>query len=125
MKMPFAHSRYPQSVSGISAAILLGALALTSIVGGLEVSVAATAAPVPEALLTRSQRAMCEECGVVAATRRMVRTDGVAVATAVTQHEVTVRMRDGSIRTFIEASSVRWRTGEHIILIEGAGQSSN
>jgi hypothetical protein len=125
MNTHHAHSRWPQSVTGISAAILLGALALTSAVDGLEVSVAATAAPVPEVLLTRSQRAMCEECGVVAATRRMARSEGESMAAAAPQYEVTVRMRDGSIRTFMETSSVQWRSGERIILIDDAGQTSN
>jgi hypothetical protein len=125
MKTQSDHSRHPQSATGISAAMLIGALALTSVVDGLEMSGGASAAPAPEVRLTRSQRAMCEECGVVATSRRMTRSDDEATAAAVTQYEVTVRMRDGSIRTFIEASSVRWRSGERIILIEEAGQSFN
>lgn len=125
MKMLSDNSRLPQSASGISAAMLLGALALTSVVDGLELADAASAAPVLEARLTRSQRAMCEECGVVAASRPMERWDGEETAAGVTQYEVTVRMRDGSIRTFMEASSVHWRSGERIILIEGAEQSIN
>ena len=123
MTMISAHSRYPRSVTGISAVFLLGAWALASAVDGLEVPTAETATPVPELLLTRSERAMCEECGVVAATRRMARSGGETMAAAVTQYEVTVRMRDGSIRTFIETSSVQWRSGERIILIEDAGRS--
>ena len=119
------HPQYPQSASGISAAMLLGALALTSIVDGLEVSAAASAAPVPEVRLPRSQRALCDECGVISTSRRMARSDGETTATAAARYEVTVRMGDGSHRTFIEASSVHWRSGERIILIGAAGQSIN
>jgi hypothetical protein len=125
MKMISAHSRYPRSVARNSAAFLLGAWALASAVDGLKVSDEGTAAPVSEVRLTRSERAMCEECGVVAATRRMAGSGGESMAAAVTQYEVTVRMRDGSIRTFIETSSVHWRSGERIILIEDAGRSTN
>jgi hypothetical protein len=119
------HARHPQSVSGISAAMLLGALMLTSVVDGLEMSDAATAAAVPEVRISRSQRAICEECGVIASSRRMPRWEGDTTVAANAQYEVTVRMRDGSTRTFIEASSVHWRSGERIILIESAGKSIN
>ena len=125
MKMLPDHSRHPQSGNGISAAMLLGALALTSVVDVLEVSVAATAAPAPEVRFSRSQRARCEECGVVSTSRRLARSDGEMAVVAATEYEVTVRMHDGSIRTFVEASSVRWRSGERIILIDGARQSIN
>lgn len=125
MKVLPDHARHPQSTSGISAAILLGALALVSVVDGLEVSELATAAPAPELRPTRSQRALCDECGVVASSRRLAQSDSEWMPTAVAQYEVTVRMRDGSIRTFVEGSSVHWRSGERIILIEGAGQSTN
>jgi hypothetical protein len=125
MKMLADHSRHPQPVTGMSTAILLGALALTSVVDGLEMSEMATAGSAPEVRLTRSQRAMCEECGVVAATGRIARSGGEAMTAAATQYEVTVRMRDGSIRTFTETSSVHWRSGERIILIGDAGQSAN
>lgn len=125
MKMRPAHSRHPKSATRISTALLFGALALTTVVDGLEVSLMATAAPVPEMRLTRGQRAMCDECGVVTAVRRLAQWDSEWSPAADIQHELTVRMRDGATRTFIEASSVRWRSGERIILIEGAGQSSN
>lgn len=105
--------------------MLIGALVLTSVVDGLEMSVAASTLPVPEARLTRSQRALCDECGVVATSHRMALSDGDVTATGVMQYEVTVRMRDGSIRTFVEDSAVHWRSGERIILIEAAGQSIN
>lgn len=109
----------------MSTAYLFGALALISVVDGLEVLHVANAAPAPEMRLTRSQRAMCDECGVVTASRRLVQPEGEWMPTGDTEHEVTVRMRDGSIRTFVEGSSVRWRSGERIILIEGTGQSRN
>lgn len=117
MKMQSAPCSRPRSTNGISAAMLLGALALTSVVDGLEVSVTATAAPIAETRSLRSRRAMCDECGVVTTSRRM--------ATDVTQYEVAVRMRDGSIRTFIETSSVHWHSGERIIVIDAERPSFN
>ena len=125
MKILSDQSLYPQSASGITTAMLIGALALTSVVEGLEMSIAASAAPVQDARLTRTQRALCEECGVVTNSRRMARPDGETTTADVAHYEVAVRMRDGSIRTFIETSSVHWRAGERIILIETAVQSIN
>jgi hypothetical protein len=122
MNMQADTPQLPWLLLGFSATILLGALALGSVVDGPVAQVVATAAPVPEARLTRIQRVMCDECGVVAATRRIARSDGEKMTAAATQYEVTVRMRDGSIRTFIETSSVHWRSGERITLIEGADQ---
>lgn len=125
MKLRPASFRYPLTATRMSTACLFCALALISVVDGLEVLHVANAAPVPEMLLARSQRAMCDECGVVTASRRLVQPEGNWMPTGDTEHEVTVRMRDGSIRTFVAGSSVRWRSGERIILIEGTGQSRN
>ena len=36
-------------------------------------------------------------------------------------YEYTVRMADRSLRTFRQETSVRWRVGERLILLAGAG----
>jgi hypothetical protein len=80
----------------------------------------------------------CEECAVVASTREIEQPGravviGMAGATMrseqrgtterpIRSYEVTVRMRDGSERVFIEASATRWRAGERLILIEVASR---
>lgn len=38
-------------------------------------------------------------------------------------YEVTVRMRDGSSRAFMDANPANWRAGERVILIEAASRS--
>lgn len=86
-------------------------------------------------------RVKCAECGVVESTREIEqRGEGVDPATAggVTRggrteipgkstksYEVTVRMKDGSSRVFMDTNPVNWRPRERVIIIEGVRQSSN
>lgn len=83
----------------------------------------------------------CPECGVVASTRKIeqlgtgihpVTTGGVKRGGRIEMprkttksYEVTVRMKDGSSRVFMDATSANWRPGERVILIEGASQSND
>ncbi len=54
----------------------------------------------------------CRECGVVVASRELAQSAGK-------RYEVTVRMKDGSSRTFTHNSPVAWRQGERLMFIEG------
>ena len=54
-------------------------------------------------------RPRCPECGVIVSTRN---------------HEIIVRMADGSSRVMNLASPAKWRTGERLIVI-GAIEPSN
>lgn len=83
----------------------------------------------------------CPECGVVASTREigklgagfdpgatggLTRDARIALAgKPAKRYEVTVRMKDGSSRVFMDATPANWRPGERVILIEGANQSKD
>lgn len=98
-------------VSAGLAVILVGILATTAEVP------APPAAPLPVSI-------KCAECGVVASTREVGEPgagDGHGPTETILRQEVTVRMKDGSIRVFMEATPGHWRAGERLILIEGAG----
>lgn len=68
-----------------------------------------------------SVRDRCPECGVVSATREITH----VVAGANSGIEVTVRMKDGSMRQFVDASSSVWRVGERMIIIDSANQAGD
>lgn len=40
-------------------------------------------------------------------------------------YEITVRMKDGSSRVLVDATSVNWRPGERVVFIEGASRSND
>lgn len=66
-----------------------------------------------------SLREHCPECGVVSSTRRIQQAaEGLNPGI-----EVTVRMRDGSRRQFMDASSANWRVGERLIIIGSANHA--
>ena len=50
----------------------------------------------------------CPECGVIVSTRN---------------HEITVRMADGSSRVIEDANPARWRAGERLMVIAGTDPS--
>lgn len=78
----------------------------------------------------------CEECGVVLSRQKVARNDagtGFVPTSALTGNgrggirnedilndAVTVRMKDGSNRVFMDAHPANWRPGERVIFIEGA-----
>ena len=62
------------------------------------------------------QRARCDGCGVVEAIRTI---DGIGDQPP--SYEFTVRLKDQSIRTSVTATADRWRVGDRIILLGGAG----
>ncbi|MEO8655357.1 MAG: hypothetical protein ABI409_14625, partial [Ramlibacter sp.] len=69
------------------------------------------AAPAPE---IRNRGRSCEGCGVVQSVRRLESAGGAPAA-----YELTVRLRDGSMRTSNVANTARWRVGDRIMLIGG------
>jgi outer membrane lipoprotein SlyB len=94
-------------------------------------------APVPATSEARVET-KCPECGVIVSMREIeVRNDdakpgatggavaggqsGTRVQTTRT-YEITVRLSDGSSRVFNDASPARWRSGERVILIDGASR---
>jgi len=97
-------------------------------------------APVPATNAARV-KARCPECGVIMSMREIEvrdedtgrpRTAGGAVAGSrietrvdlTRSYEITVRLADGSIRVFNDANPARWRSGERVILIDGANPSN-
>jgi hypothetical protein len=70
----------------------------------------------------------CAECGVVDSVRQVeivgdadamtgADHDGV-LGKSTTSYEVTVRMRDGSDRVFMDANPANWRPGDRVTIIE-------
>lgn len=80
-------------------------------------------------------RVKCAECGVVVSTREIEQLgrSGEVLRGGQNEisgkhpkrHEVTIRMKDGSSRVFLDAHPVNWRPGERIIFIQGASQLNN
>jgi hypothetical protein len=74
----------------------------------------------------------CAECGVIESTRVIEasndktagyapgRTAGEIGAKPVGNYEITIRLRDGSMRVITDANPARWRAGERVKLIGGA-----
>lgn len=72
----------------------------------------------------------CAECGRIASTRRTEAPDapaevnvagvgGVIEAKLARPYEITIRLRDGSMRVVTDAHPASWRPGERVILIGG------
>ena len=126
MNIPFNKSTpLPLLVAGI-AAILFSTAAATSapLLDWLHKSSAAApdndaqaaVSGLPDAGELRPA-AKCAECGVVESTRRVAQDGGLPAL-----HEITVRLRDGSIRVSSQVNPAQWRIGERIILIDGTGR---
>lgn len=62
-------------------------------------------------------KARCAECAVIESIRRLP-----AAGTAPAMYEITVRMRDGSIRVNREATPADWRPGQRILYLAGPVQ---
>lgn len=112
MATPNGQARYRQLVIGMVAAILLGSNGMAAVVNASDKFRTLTIGAQEQAQsanLEDGGRAglSCEECGIVASMQ-------VVELAAV---QVTVRMADGSIRSFRDSSPARWRPGERVILI--------
>jgi hypothetical protein len=96
-------------------------------------------APVPTTSEARA-KPRCPECGVIVSMReieRHVEDSGPGAAGGVTagnraetrvkstkSYEIMVRMADGSSRVIDDANPARWRSGERVIVIDGADPSN-
>jgi len=118
----------PFLVSGL-AALLFSSLAISSVqllhwMGGSSEDVYAVAVqetvPVSAANSDLAANApvpgpsRCEECGVVYSTRQVAATDNSPLL-----YEITLRMRNGSMRVVSDPKPASLRPGERIILISG------
>jgi len=104
----------PAVVHGVMAAAMLCALAPGAI-GAMQPAPATVVAPasspdVPGPAL----RVRCAACGFVESIRH-VQAAGLVPAA----YELTVRMRDGSLRTSSDASAGKWLVGDRIMLVGG------
>lgn len=121
-------------VSGIAiGSLAISAQGFNGVVAPAEPPEAAVA-PAIAALGARAYR--CGECGVIVSTRAIevpnektgVNASGRIAAgnrgeikgTAVRNYEITVRLRDGSMRVLTDTNPARWRHGEKVIVIAGA-----
>ncbi len=89
----------------------------------------------PAIAAPRARPYRCAECGVIESTRKVGVADekagvnapgriaagnrGAVEATSARNHEITVRLRDGSKRVFTDANPGRWRHGERVTIIAG------
>jgi hypothetical protein len=127
---------HPRLVVAGIVAILLSGLAITAMITAPK-SQAETAAAAAVDVATAVR---CAECGFVESMREVGSTGAdhdprAAVRVAqngtkeasrkpVRRYEITVRMKDGSTRVFIDSAPVQWRPGERLILIGDAPGSS-
>lgn len=119
MQMPaLVLPRLPLLIGGGAAALLVGAVVAALLLWAPdEASAGDASAPIvvmPEAG-DAPVTAKCPECGVVASAQHI----GITGAAA-SGYAITVRMRDGSQRSFTAAASSKWRAGDRVILIDGA-----
>jgi len=127
------------------AAVLLSLGALAALIAGMPSVAAVSSAPTFAPALSTDEptsrvRNRCDQCAVVTAVReigplehgihsgpgRRTTTDvgNMMTGEGVRRHEVTVRMRDGSIRLIVQAGPANWRVNERLILIGGAYDNS-
>lgn len=120
-------------VSGIAvASIAMSARGFDRVQAFAEPSEAAAEAA---AAAPRARAYRCAECGVIESTRKIEAPGekaginasrrvaggnrGEIEAQAVQNHEITIRLRDGSMRVITDAHPARWRYGERVIIIAG------
>lgn len=116
----------------LAGGIAIGYLAISALGAGTAPGAswlsAAVAAP---AIEVRPATAYgCAECGRIASTRRIEAPDapaevnaagtaGVIEAKLARAYEITIRLKDGSMRVVTDAHPANWRPGERVILIGG------
>ena len=132
----------PLLVGGI-AAILISGIAIGSLAisaQGFNGIVASAqppeAAAAPDIAAPGARAYKCTECGVIESTRKIEATDEKAGVNAwdriglgnrgeterkpVRNYEITIRLRDGSMRVIRDAKPATWRHGERVTIIAGA-----
>lgn len=128
---------------GSIAAILVGGIAIASVAIPAQSfdGVPAGAPPAEAAALHASAAPLghvyrCPDCGVIESTREIEGPDeqtgvgasgrasagrrGGIEAKPFRNYEITIRMRDGSMRVIRDPRSARWRQGEPVTIIAGA-----
>ena len=88
-------------------------------VSGLGVVSLVPGATIQGAQADASNPRRCTECGWIESTRNL---PGGTDNRAIRIREHTVRMADGSTRTFVSDLDVRWRLGESLTFIGGDGR---
>lgn len=117
-------------LAGGIAAILVSGIAIASLAisaqgsgGGIAPAepLHAGAAPVFAAPGPNVRAYRCgDECGVIESTRNIETSDEWTRASASGRnHEITIRLRDGSMRVVRDANPARWRNGERVTVIAG------
>lgn len=100
--------------------------------------------PAPAAAGVRARAsawAECAECGFIVSTREIELAEEKMIAdiadgamqddlreaqgTPARQHEVTIRLNDGTSRVFVEGHRPNWRPRERVILIAGEGRPAD
>jgi hypothetical protein len=69
---------------------------------------------------TRAIEAPDEKTGVIASGRIAAGNRGETGRKLVRNYEITIRLRDGSMRVITDANPARWRHGERVKIIAGA-----
>ena len=103
-----------RTITAIGAGIALASSAGVMAISGLGV-VSLVPAATTQSEEAEAPAARSCECGRIESAADVPATDNRAIRV----REYTVRMADGSRRTFTERSDVRWRIGESLTLIGG------
>lgn len=115
---------------GVAAAVLLGVFGISVVKAWAPATLDKSDEPAGAEARVRTR---CAECGIVESAREVIEssqpgheidrrtTDGKPLK----RYEITVRMRDGASRVFVDATPANWRPGERVRFIEGAGRSGD
>jgi hypothetical protein len=84
-----------------------------------------------------ASRVSCAGCGMIESVRELdshgefnglgaihIATGEYARTKSIRSYAIAIRLFDGSSRVVTDASPARWRAGEYVLLIDGAGRSS-
>ena len=111
------------------AMILFGTLGVGAVLSWIPDSRGITGSELPINMLgslfdeTESVGVKCPECGVVESRREIVPINGETFDTASVRNvEVTLRMKNGTSRQFMDANASNWRLGERVIVIGSTRQ---
>jgi hypothetical protein len=149
MKTSTRKSRHKRLVIGGITLILLATLGIGAITawGRTSGDIAGTAAvfdKIPVAAENEMHTlSRCAECGIVEAIREIPQAGGEKKVRSIStvkrsgrdessskpimpaaRYEMTVRMRNGESRVFVDANPANWRPGERVTVIEGISRSN-
>jgi hypothetical protein len=99
------------------AGVILAAATLAGPIALAKVPATIAASPTTEAAIAGKarKRTRCEECGIVQAIRRIDAVDGHPPT-----YEITIKLRNGSMRTNTNATPGNWQAGDRIMLINAS-----